>query len=62
MTLQETLFTLSECLSNILITGESNFDERNGQLPRVSFGKKYVTSYKIGILVQPQESLAGFKK
>jgi hypothetical protein len=25
------LFTLSECLSNVLITGESNFDERNGQ-------------------------------
>ena len=24
-------FTLSECLSNVLITGESNFDERNGQ-------------------------------
>ena len=39
--IEETLFfTLSECLSNVLITRESNFDERNGQLPRVSFGKK----------------------
>ena len=27
----ETFFALSECLSNVLITGESNFDERNGQ-------------------------------
>ena len=35
---EETLFfTLNECLSNVLITGESNLNERNGQLPRVSF-------------------------
>ena len=30
----------SECLPNFLITGESNFDERNGQLIRDSFLKK----------------------
>ena len=29
-----------KCLFNVLITGESNFDKRNGQLPRVSFVKK----------------------
>ena len=37
------------CLSNVLITGESNFDERNGELPRV-FIRKEVTSYKIHTL------------
>ena len=32
-TLERHFFTLSECLSNVLITtGESNFDERNVQL------------------------------
>ena len=30
-------FTLSECLSNVLITGESTFDEKNVQLIRGSF-------------------------
>ena len=30
----------AECLSNVLITGESNFDERNVQLIRGSFLKK----------------------
>ena len=29
-----------KCLSNVLITGKSNFDERNGQLVIVAFGKK----------------------
>ena len=33
-------FTLSECVSNVLITGESNFDERNAQMIRGSFLKK----------------------
>ena len=36
-TLETLFFTLSECLSNVLITGESNLDERNGQLIRGSF-------------------------
>ena len=39
-TLERHFFTLSECLSNVLITGESNFDERNVQLIRGSFGKE----------------------
>ena len=30
-TLERHFFTLSECLSNVLITRESNFDEINGQ-------------------------------
>ena len=46
-TLERHFFTLSECLSNVLITGESNLDERIGQ----SFVRKEVISYKIGILV-----------
>jgi hypothetical protein len=39
-TLERHFFTLSECLSNLLITGESNLDEENGQLIRGSFLKK----------------------
>ena len=39
-TLEIPFFTLSECLSNVLITGESNFNEKSVQLPRVSFVKK----------------------
>ena len=39
-TLERHFFTLSECLSNVLITGEFNFDERNGQLIRGSFLNK----------------------
>ena len=31
---------VKKCLFNVLITGQSNFDERNGQLPRVSFAMK----------------------
>ena len=31
---------IKKYLFNVLITGESNFDERNGQLPRVSFVMK----------------------
>ena len=30
-TLEKHFFTLSECFSNVLITGESNLDERNGK-------------------------------
>ena len=30
-TLERHFFTLSECFSNVLIKGESNFDERNVQ-------------------------------
>jgi hypothetical protein len=34
-------FTFSECSSNVLITGKSNFDEKKrGQLARVAFVKK----------------------
>ena len=33
-------FLKIECLSNVLITGESSFDENSFQLPRVSFLKK----------------------
>ena len=29
--MRDTFFTLSECLSNVLISGEYNFDEKNGQ-------------------------------
>ena len=29
--IEETLTQLKKCLSNVLITGESNFDERNVQ-------------------------------
>ena len=39
-TLEIHFFTLSECVSNVLITGESNFDERNAQMIRGSFLKK----------------------
>ena len=39
-TLETQFLTLSECVSNVLITGESNFDEKSVQLPRVSFVKK----------------------
>ena len=39
-TLERHFFTLSDCLSNVLITGKSNFDERNVQLIRGSFLKK----------------------
>ena len=39
--IKDTLFfTLSECVSNVLMTGESNFGEKSVQLPRVSFIKK----------------------
>ena len=36
-TRRDPFFTLSECLSNVLITGEPNLDERNGQMIRGSF-------------------------
>ena len=39
-TLERHFFTLSECLFNVLITGESNLDERNGQLIGGPFLKK----------------------
>ena len=38
--LERHIFTLCECLSNVLITGESNFDEINAQLIRGLFLKK----------------------
>ena len=40
-TLERHFFTLNGCLSNGLISEESNLDERNGQLIRGSFLKKY---------------------
>ena len=43
--------SLSECLSNVFITGESNLEENNGQLIRGSFLKKYYLK-KIHILVK----------
>ena len=46
-TLEKHFFTLSECLSNVLITEESNFDERNAQLIRGSFLKKYLLKKSI---------------
>ena len=39
-TLKSHFFELSECFSNVLITGESNFDENSVQLLRGSFLKK----------------------
>ena len=33
---QNRFFTLSECLSDVLITGKSNIDEKSGQLVRVA--------------------------
>ena len=38
-TLERHFFTLSDCLSNVLITRESNMDEKNGQLIGGSFLK-----------------------
>ena len=38
--LERDFFTLSECISNVLITEKSNFDEKSGQLVRVAFIKK----------------------
>ena len=39
-TLERRYFTLSECLFNVLITGESNLGEKNEQLVRASFLNK----------------------
>ena len=36
-TLERHFFELSECVSNVLITEESDFDEKSVQLTRVSF-------------------------
>ena len=48
--IEETLFfTLSACLSNVLITRESNFDEKSVHLLRGLFVIE-VTSYKIHTL------------
>ena len=38
--LERPFFNLSECVSNVLITEESNFDEKSVQLLRVLFVKK----------------------
>ena len=40
-------FSLRECLSNILITGESHLDERSGQLNRSAYICIEITSYRI---------------
>ena len=48
-TLETHFFTLSECVSNVLITGESNFDEKKCSTAQ-SFIRKEVTSYKIHTL------------
>ena len=39
-TLERHSLNVKKCLSNVLITGESNLDKRNGQLIRGSFLKK----------------------
>ena len=44
---RDIFFILSECLINVLITGKSNFDERNGQLVRVEFVKKLLLTKPI---------------
>ena len=44
-------FSLSERLSNILITEESNLDEKSGQLNRGAYILKLCTCYKISTLV-----------
>ena len=49
-TLEIHFFTLSECVSNVLITGESNFDEKRCPTTQ-RFIRKELTSYKICILV-----------
>ena len=36
-TLERHSLNLKKCLSNVLITGQSNFDEKSVQLPTVSF-------------------------
>ena len=43
-TLETHFFTLSECVSNVLITGESNFDEKMSNCPEFC-----VTQYFTGI-------------
>ena len=43
-TLETHFFTLSECVSNVLITGESNFDEKMSNRPEFC-----VTQYFTGI-------------
>ena len=39
-TLEAHSLNVKKCVSNVLITGESNFDEKSVQLLRVSFVKK----------------------
>ena len=41
-TLERRSLNVKKCLFNVLITGESNFDERNGQRIRGSFLKKWL--------------------
>ena len=39
-TLETHSLNVKKCVSNVLITGEYNFDEKSVQLPKVSFIKK----------------------
>ena len=39
-TLETQSLNVKKCVSNVMITGKSNFDEKSVQLPRVSFVKK----------------------
>ena len=47
--LKRDFFTLSECISNVLITGKSNFDEKKWATGQ-SCIRKEITSYRIGYL------------
>ena len=50
-TLERHFFTLCKCLFDVLITGESNLNERNGQLIRGSFlNFKEITTQRINNL------------
>jgi hypothetical protein len=49
ISLERDFFTLSECISNVLITGKSNFDEKKWATGQ-SCIRKEITSYRIGSL------------
>ena len=49
-TLERHSLNVKKCLSNVLITGESNFDERNGQ---EIFNWSEVHSYRNNFLKNP---------
>ena len=47
-TLESVFFSLNECFSNVLITRESNFDERSGQLNKGAYILKWLlTKYHL---------------